>query len=350
MVLKVIAALASVLTVVWLVFLMMINKEDWRIAAYNKVLQNLDQIDYFELKEAKNKEKLSAYSGVTLWILKQFYDTDFSKKITKLNKENEKLQKGKLSGINILIMPGYAIQRVFQFGQNSSFLKMVQNFSEFNGKKYAIYRAKALFAGIFSYLIIGSAVSLIFAVLFIPLMGMQKSAIFSGGIFFLVIVLVYAQYDDIKDKLNKRRRAIRRQFPNVVSKRALLVTSGMIMSKAWEETANSQNSELYLEMRKTAKELNNLVAPEIAYTNFIDRCNTKETAKLASAIIQNLSKGNAEIGRLLKSMASEAWEERQHTAKKDGEKANSLLMIPTMLLFISILIMIIMPAMTNMNI
>ena len=119
------------------------------------------------------------------------------------------------------------------------------------------------------------------------------------------------------------------------------------MSKAWEETANSQNSELYLEMRKTAKELNNLVAPEIAYTNFIDRCNTKDTAKL---IIQNLSKGNAEIGRLLKSMASEAWEERQHTAKKDGEKANSLLMIPTMLLFISILIMIIMPAMTNMNI
>ena len=350
MVLKVIATLASVLVAVWIVFLMLVNKEDWRIAAYNKVLQNLDQIDHFELKEAKNKEKLSAYSGVTLWILKQFYDTDFSKKITKLNKENEKLQKGKLSGINILIMPGYAIQRVFQFGQNSSFLKMVQNFSEFNGKKYAIYRAKALFAGIFSYLIIGSAVSLIFAVLFIPLMGMQKGAMFSGGIFFLVIVLVYAQYDDIKDKLNKRRRAISRQFPNVVSKLALLVTSGMIMSKAWEETANSQNSELYLEMRKTAKELNNLVAPEVAYTNFIDRCNTKETAKLASAIIQNLSKGNAEIGRLLKSMASEAWEERQQTAKKDGEKANSLLMIPTMLLFISILIMIIMPAMTNMNI
>ena len=46
-VLNVIAALASVLTVVWLVFLMMINKEDWRFAAYKKVLQNLDQIDYF---------------------------------------------------------------------------------------------------------------------------------------------------------------------------------------------------------------------------------------------------------------------------------------------------------------
>lgn len=348
--LKVIAALASALTAVWLIFLMMVNREDWRIVAYNKVLQNLDQIDRFELKEAKNKEKLSGYSGVSLWILKQLYDTDFSKKIKKLNKENEKLQKGKLSGINIFTMPGYAIQRVFQFEQNSSFLKMVQNFSEFNGRKYALYRTRALFAGIFSYLIIGSAASLLLAGIFIPLMGMQKGAMFSGGLFFLVLVLVYAQYDEIKDKLNKRRQAISRQFPNVVSKLALLVTSGMIMSKAWEETANSQNSELYLEMRKTAEELNNLVTPEVAYTNFIDRCNTKETAKLASAIIQNLSKGNAEIGKLLKTMASEAWEERQHTAKKDGEKANSLLMIPTMLLFISILIMIIMPAMTSMNI
>ena len=350
MVLKLIVALASVVTVVWLVFLAMVNKEDWRVAAYNKVLQNLDQIDKFELKEAKNKEKLSPYSGIWLWILKQFYDTNFTKKIRKLEKQNESLQKGKLSSVNILIMPGYAMQRVFHLEQSSTFLKMVQNFSEFYGKKYAVYRAKALFAGIFSYLLIGSAGCLILAVFFLSFVGVQKGAIIAGVCYLLVLILVYAQYDEIKDKLNKRRRAISRQFPNVVSKLALLVTSGMIMSKAWEETANSQNGELYLEMRKTAKELNNLVAPETAYTNFINRCNTKETAKLASAIIKNLSKGNAEIGKLLKSMAAETWQERQHTAKKDGEKANSLLMIPTMLLFISIFIMIIMPAMTSINV
>lgn len=47
----------------------------------------------------------------------------------------------------------------------------------------------------------------------------------------LVAGLVYAQYDEVNDRLNRRRAAISRQFPNVVSKLALLVTSGMIMDR-----------------------------------------------------------------------------------------------------------------------
>jgi len=119
------------------------------------------------------------------------------------------------------------------------------------------------------------------------------------------------------------------------------------MVRAWKETAYSQESELYQEMRKTAEELDNLVSPEAAYSSFIIRCNTKETSKLASAIMQNLSKGNVEIGALLKNMAREAWQERRRTAKRDAEKANSKLMIPTMLLFIAILIMLMVPVAMN---
>ena len=72
-----------------------------------------------------------------------------------------------------------------------------------------------------------------------------------------------------------------------------------------------------------------------------------ETTKLASAIIQSQSKGNAEIGALLKGMAHDAWQERRHTAKRDSEKANSKLMIPTMLLFVAILVMIMVPVALN---
>ena len=49
------------------------------------------------------------------------------------------------------------------------------------------------------------------------------------------------------------------------------------------------------------------------------------------------------MGQLLKSMAHEAWQERRHTAKQDSEAANSKLMIPTMLLFLAILVMIMVP-------
>ena len=46
-------------------------------------------------------------------------------------------------------------------------------------------------------------------------------------------------------------------------------------------------------------------------------------------------------------MAHEAWQERRHTAKRASEAANSKLMIPTMLLFIAILVMIMVPIATN---
>ena len=63
--------------------------------------------------------------------------------------------------------------------------------------------------------------------------------------------------------------------------------------------------------------------------------------------IQNQSKGNAEIGVLLRGMAHDAWQERRHSAKRDSEAANAKLMIPTMLLFIAILVMIMVPVALN---
>jgi tight adherence protein C len=157
------------------------------------------------------------------------------------------------------------------------------------------------------------------------------------------VLLAYSKYEEVRAKANRRREAIARQFPNVVSKLALLVCAGMIMDRAWQETARSKDGELYQEMKTTSDELSQNIAPEAAYGAFISRCNTKETSKLASAILQNLSKGNAEIGNLLRELAREAWQERRHTAKRDAEKANSKMIIPTMLLFVSILIMIMVP-------
>lgn len=241
-------------------------------------------------------------------------------------------------------MPGYVlIQRINAIGHGSIHKTIYIKCTELYGRKYAEKKARQLLAKLLSYALIGVA----FALTAGSVVG-----VFSGGLtgilvtligVVLVVVLVYAMYDEVSDRVNKRRAAITRQFPNVVSKLALLVTSGMIMDRAWRETAESQSGELYHEMRLTADELNNLVEPSAAYTNFLNRCNTKETTKLASAIIQNQTKGNAEVGVLLRQMSHEAWQERRHTAKRDSETANSKLMIPTMLLFVAILVMIMVP-------
>jgi len=258
------------------------------------------------------------------------------------------LEQGDISAINTLILPGYVIIRKFDaIGKGSIHKSILTLCFELYGKKHAPAKAKCVLAGLMSYSIIGFAVTLVLGAIMMGL-GSDTAGLGILGIgSILILVLNYAQYDELSDRVKKRRQEISRQFPNVVSKLALLVTSGMIMDRAWNETAASDNTELYQQMRTTAQELNNLVSPEVAYGNFISRCNTKETAKLASAILQNMSKGNAQVGKLLKEMAKEGWQERRHLAKREAERANSKLMIPTMLLLLAILVMLMVPVAMN---
>jgi len=344
----VVLVLATLMMGFWLILMSMTQRDDWVAAAYNKVLDNLSTINKLRLKDTAQQEKLAEYHGAIARIMKLFLTANSEKECKKLEKQNIQLQKGNLKSLSILIMPGYALLRRFEAINRGSIHKTILTKSlELYGKKHARDKTKQLMAKLLSYPIIGVAFSLALGAVIIGFGNtMAGIAILSIGTI-LVLVLVYAMYDEVSDQVRKRREAIIRQFPAMVSKLALLATSGMIMDRAWKETAYSQDLELYKEMRTTAEELDNLVSPQAAYGGFVSRCNTKETTKLASAIIQNLSKGNAELGNLLRGIAKEAWLERRHNAKRDSEKANSKLMIPTMLLFLSILIMIMVPVALN---
>ena len=339
---------ATVFTFFWLILLNTASREEWISAAYNKTLENLDSISKLRQKSESNKKKLEMYRGFALSVMKIFIRVDHKKEIAGLERQNERLKKGSMKYIGIFIIPGYTLQKKINDLNKSGIHKKIFNlYSEIYGRKYAEARTKGLFAKIFSYSIIGVPISLTLGAWVIILIDFINGIAISGIGTAIIFALIYSMYDSLRVQAKKRRENISKQFPNVVSKLALLVTSGMIMDKAWKETAYSQELELYKEMQKTSEELDNLVSPEVAYGGFIKRCGTKETAKLASAVIQNLSKNNSEIGFLLKTMAKEAWSERRHTAKRDAEKANSKLLIPTMLLFLAILIMIMVPVAMN---
>ena len=339
---------ATLLTVVWLILLGRVNHEDWTLAAYVKILDDRARIKKLYARETQLNEKLSGFNGIPHFIMRLAPLGYPTKRIQKFEQDIENLQKGNLNSLNTIIMPGFVLQREIEaIGKGNIHKTIMTKCFELYGRKHAANKTKQLLAKMLSYPMVGVACTLMLGVI---ALGMENTpvgvAVISIGTI-LVLVLVYAIYDELSDLVRKRRIAIGRQFPGVVSKLALLVTSGMIMDRAWKETAYSRETELYKEMQKTSKELDNLVSPESAYSNFINRCNTKESAKLASAIMQNLSKGNAEVGKLLKDMAREAWLERRHTAKREAEKANSKLMIPTMLLFLAILVMLMVPIAMN---
>ena len=344
----VIMIIATLLTAAWLILLGRVTREDWISAAYSKVYDDITAANKMRLKHRERREKLIRFKGIATMGLRLLPGGGLDKKIKNLEKAALRLRKGDLRSLGVFSLPGYVLQRQFEsIGRGGIHKAIMTRSFELFGKKHAANKTKQLLAKLLSYPMIGVAMMFDLGAILMGIGSVTAGAGILGIGTILILVLVYAMYDELSDRVKKRRIAIGKQFPNVVSKLALLVTSGMIMDRAWKETAYSQESELYLEMRKTAEEMDNLVGPGAAYSNFINRCNTKETSKLASAIIQNLSKGNAEIGVLLKNMAREAWQERRRNAKRDAEKANSKLMIPTMLLFIAILVMLMVPVAMN---
>lgn len=342
--------LATLLLGLWIVLLFGTNDEDLQKLAYNKIVDNRNKIEKLKLRDEQNLKKFENFSGLEAKIKSIFMTTSSTKEMAKLEKANQLIQSGNFKSLSVADLPGYVLfRRVNEKISIDIRKKVLDNCSDHFGKKHAPYKYAEMFAKSFSYALFFGGLCLAIGALLIvkmeePTIGLGVLIVGTSASF----LLGYLVYSDIVGKLNKKREAISRQFPEVVSKLALLVTSGMIMNQAWSETAYSDERELYKAMQKTSQELDNLISPNVAYSEFIRDCNTKETSKLASAIMQNLSKGNAEIGTLLKSMSKEAWSERRHTAKRDAEKARAKLLIPIMILLMDIILMIMIPMFANM--
>ena len=176
-------------------------------------------------------------------------------------------------------------------------------------------------------------------------LGNSKEALLFGTA--IIVLLVWYMDEITKDKLTNRRDEILRDFPQVLSKLTLLVNSGMVLRDAWKNVAEKGNGILYEEMLQTCEEMKQGVAEIDAYQNFAERCEVKEIKRFTSSIIQNMVKGNAELTKFLREMSDEMWNEKKNMVKRQGEAANSKLLIPTIMIFAGILILIMVPMFTN---
>ena len=162
--------------------------------------------------------------------------------------------------------------------------------------------------------------------------------------------LVYNLENDLSGGVKKRSQAILRDFPTVLSKLALLINTGMTMRNAWITAASSGRGVLYDEMKKSVEDMYSGLSERDAYIAFADRCGVPEVRKFVSMLVQNLEKANAQLTEFLIEENAAGWELRKHLAKRAGERANSLLLIPILLIFIGIMVMILVPMLTNLGI
>ncbi|HBN10506.1 MAG TPA: hypothetical protein DD392_00760 [Ruminococcus sp.] len=206
-------------------------------------------------------------------------------------------------------------------------------------------------AELYYYILNGAGISLFltFAPIGLALGCMINSFLgFICGIL-LVVAMVYGINSNINSEINKKKDSIIDEFPKMVSKLTLLINAGMIVRKAWDEVAVSDyENELYSEMRSTSKDIQEGMSIDDAMNSFASRCGLKEIRKFSSIYVQCIKRGAAEAVDSMKIMSDEAWKQKKEIAKQKGEIAAGKLLIPTMIMFLGILIVVVVPMVVSM--
>ena len=241
---------------------------------------------------------------------------------------------------------GFKLLKLFKTDYKSSAANNLrENVAILYGERYADYYLRVFYAQKIS---ITYMIAAIFCAISALANGTDKIMVLVVG-----AVVCFAIYYYLATKpasrVKTRSEKFLDEFPNAVSTIALLVNSGMILREAWREVSLSDNTELYMEMRKVNEDIDNGVSEMDALYAFAGRCVTPEIKKFTSFIVQGLEKGSRDLANALKNQTDELWELKKQNILKRGELASSKLMIPLMIMFVGVLIMIIVPILTNLG-
>ncbi len=232
----------------------------------------------------------------------------------------------------------------------AGYIELERN-QETGGKKNAAIYAFFLLASCIGYVYVGVILALVLAIM-MTAAGREASNVLLFSIvgFALPTVIGIIPITSLQERSAKRQEEIDLDFANIISKMALLVTAGMNIVNAAEEASKSGSSAIYLEFRQAVKEIHQSSSVSKAFSDLQCRCSNRYLDKLVSLVSKSFVSGNANLAEDLRTINAECWLEKRHQSRRMGEKIQNKLFIPTMLMFVGILIVIIVPAMSGLSI
>ncbi len=191
---------------------------------------------------------------------------------------------------------------------------------------------------------------------FYPVMDTRGYVLMAMAVLILFLLYALGRQNQEKEAEN-RRRQMRLDYPEIVSRLTLLLGAGMTVKRAWKkiiqdyaEKEKSQVRYAYEEMQYTYREMESGVMESESYERFGRRCGLQEYIRLGALLSQNLRKGTKGLKELLHMEAIQAFEERKARAKRLGEEAGTKLLMPMFLMLAVVLIIVIVPAFLSIQI
>lgn len=307
----------------------------------------LEYDKYHHVKEKSAAKKVNAWN----------------KEIRNYEEAEEKYLSGeKLSMADLVPAFGYQMMEELKIDASNDLLRKLtkkcecsgyielEKKQETNGKANAQIYARYLLASLISYSYVGIIFMCIFAAIAVAL-DREPTQVMAFGMVALAgpILLGYLPYDELRTKAEKRQESIDLDFPNVLSKLTLLITAGMSLTRAVEETADSGDSMMYRELRLVVKEINQGATVAGAFTRIQCRCENRFLDRLVSVVSKSYTAGNKNLADDLREINTDCWLEKKHSSRRMTENIQNKLFVPTMLMFVGILVVIVVPAMAGFN-
>ena len=167
----------------------------------------------------------------------------------------------------------------------------------------------------------------------------------------IVAILLYLrEKNNDRQKLEKKKRELLKDYPDIVSKLIVFIGAGLSVRQSWEgivkdyESENKEKRYAYEEMAKSLARLKTGTQENVVYKEFGRSCLLRQYMKLASLLEQNRKSGISTLSTLLGMESQSAWEERLNLAKREGEELNTKLLLPLFMMLLIVMMMIIVPA------
>lgn len=352
-----------IMTVLAVFFLVEIKRAD-RVAAAEIVLSKAwsNQFSRQELTEKKEEylKKNTKYHTVTE--KKQAKRVkEWDKQIAEYQKKEEEYMSGKkFSMIDTIPLFGYQFLTDIKLDSDSKIFQTLVAACEHSGyvrlertqetgeKRNSVIYASYLLASLFSFVAAGGILASFLGVLMIVSEKEISIVLLSMLVGLILLTLFgYIPYDNLRTKAMKRQEELNESFPDAISKITLLVTAGMSLVNAIEETANSDSSLINREFRIVVQEMNQAATLQGALVRMQCRCDNKYLDKMITIVAKSYTEGNRELADHLRVINEECWLDKKHSARRMGEAVQNKLFIPTMLMFIGILVTIVLPAMAG---
>lgn len=160
-------------------------------------------------------------------------------------------------------------------------------------------------------------------------------------------ITVAGRRQEEEKEQKKRSQRMQLDYPDIVSRLSLYMSAGISTRNAWERIVDNERVKgraAYEQMRTALYEMQSGVPEAQAYERFGTRCHMPAYLKLGTLLSQNLRKGTKNLAEILKEESREAFEDRKALAKRMGEECESKLLFPMLLMLLTILILVMYPA------